>query len=89
MTTRDPRRPRTWIDSPEEQALIAPWNAGRGVRLADVRHAAEQGDDAAQHAIAYRYEHGDGVPQDSAQVARWYTRAAELHNPIALNIIGL
>ena len=24
----DPRRPLTWADSPEEQALIAPWNAG-------------------------------------------------------------
>ena len=87
---REPaRRPLTWFDSPEEQALIAPWNAGRGAPLADVRHAAEQGHDAAQHALAYRHEHGDGVPQDFAEAARWYRRAAELDNAIALNILGL
>ena len=87
---REPaRRPLTWFDSPEEQALIAPWNAGRGAPLADVRHAAEQGHIAAQHALAYRHEHGDGVPQDFAEAARWYRRAAERDNAIALNILGL
>ena len=73
----DPRRPLTWADSPEEQALIAPWNAGHGAPLADVQHAAELDNDAAQHALAYRYEHGDGVPQDFAQAARLFRLAAE------------
>ena len=85
----DPHRPLTWADSPEEQALIAPWNAGHGAPVADMQHAAELDNDPAQHALAYRYEHGDGVPQDFAEAARWYSRAAELNNPITLNILGL
>ena len=82
----DPRRPLTWADSPEEQALIAPWNAGHGAPLADVQHAAELNNDAAQHALAYRYdprrraataEHGDGVPLDVATAARKFRASAE------------
>ena len=73
----DPRRPLTWADSPEEQALIAPWNAGHGAPLADVQHAAELDNDAAQHALAYRYEHGDGVPLDVATAARKFRASAE------------
>ena len=85
---REPaRRPLTWFDSPEEQALIAPWNAGRGAPLADVRHAAEQGHDAAQHALAYRHEHGDGVDQDDAQALHWLQLAAEGGRTVGLAVL--
>ena len=41
------------------------------------RHAAEQGDAAAQHTLGIMYANGLGVPQDDAEAVRWYRLAAE------------
>ena len=81
---REPaRRPLTWFDSPEEQALIAPWNAGRGAPLADVRHAAEQGHAQGQLNLADAYHHGEGVEKNPDEAEQWYRRAAEQGHGIA------
>ena len=75
---REPaRRPLTWFDSPEEQALIAPWNAGRGAPLADVQHAAEQGHAQGQLNLADAYHHGEGVEKNPDEAEQWYRRAAD------------
>jgi TPR repeat protein len=36
-----------------------------------------------------KYENGQGVPQDYAEAARWYRKAAEQGNAIAENSLGL
>ena len=41
-----------------------------------LRHAAANGDSAAQMEIAARFAEGKGVPQDFTQAANWYQRAA-------------
>jgi TPR repeat protein len=41
------------------------------------RRAARQGGVDSQVSIAQMYEDGDGVPQNYAQAARWYKKAAE------------
>lgn len=41
------------------------------------RHAAEQGDAAAQYNLGGMYANGWGVPQDYAEAVRWYRLAAE------------
>jgi uncharacterized protein len=41
------------------------------------RQAAEQGDAAAQVALGFRYERGQGVTRDEAEAVRWYHKAAE------------
>ena len=40
--------------------------------------AAEQGHAKAQYLLGIMYHGGQGVPQDTAEAARWYRRAAEL-----------
>lgn len=42
-----------------------------------IRIAANGGHGEAQYRLGYRYELGDGVPQDYAEAARWYHKAAE------------
>jgi TPR repeat protein len=37
------------------------------------RKLAEQEDRDAQRDISWRYFHGDGVPQDGAEAAKWFT----------------
>ena len=71
------RRPLAWFASPEEQALIAPWNAGRGVPLADVRRAAEQGNGIALNILGILYFDGDGVRRNVATAARKFRASAE------------
>ena len=45
--------------------------------------AADAGDPTAQHALAYRYKQGEGVPQDRAEAARWFRLSAEQGNATA------
>lgn len=49
-------------------------SAGR--RLGKIREAAESGDAKAQYDLAEMYRHGDEVPEDSAEAAKWFERAA-------------
>ena len=47
------------------------------VDIAVVAAAAEGGDPDAQFSLGASYAEGDGIPQDDAEAARWYQRAAE------------
>src|SRR5262249_32201863 len=59
----------------------AGWGAfGRGDyqgALAGWAPPAEQGDGAMQLLVGSIYDYGQGVPQDDAEAAKWYQRAAE------------
>ena len=52
------------------------------------RRAAEQ-DNAAQFKLGVGYDNGYGVPQDYAEAARWYRRAAEQGNAVAQFRLGV
>jgi hypothetical protein len=43
----------------------------------DLRKAAEKGDHEAQFNLGERYDYGEGVPQNDAEAAGWYRKAAE------------
>jgi hypothetical protein len=49
---------------------------------------AEAGDPIAQFNLGLMYDLGDGVPQDDAEAARWYRRAAEQGVVEAQNNVG-
>ena len=42
-----------------------------------VRPLAEQGDALAQYSLGEMYDLGEGVPEDDAEAAKWYRKAAE------------
>jgi TPR repeat protein len=42
-----------------------------------VRAAAESGDAVAQHKLGMAYATGEGVPQNDAQAAAWFRKAAD------------
>lgn len=45
--------------------------------LEEIRESAEAGDADMQFNLGRKYYLGEGVPQDYAQAAKWYTKAAE------------
>ena len=45
--------------------------------LEQLRKDAEQGDATAQYQLGFRYNIGQGAPQDDAEAVRWYRLAAE------------
>ena len=58
--------------------LTAPWGFGQDPEPpTELRRQAEQGDTSAQFNLGFRYNIGQGVPQDDAEAARWYRLAAE------------
>jgi hypothetical protein len=59
-----------------QDAARAPQGAGRASTAA-ARAEAESGDPSAQFKMGVSYEYGEGVPQDYAQAAVWYRKAAE------------
>jgi TPR repeat protein len=56
--------------------------------LRDKKIAAEQGDVSAQMDVAHAYQYGKGVPQDSAEAAIWYEKAAAKGNARAQVHLG-
>jgi TPR repeat protein len=53
-------------------------------RFAELKAAAEAGDESAQLELGMRYSFGqDGAPRDLAQAAKWNRRAADQGNPTA------
>ena len=50
---------------------------------------AERGDRVAQFYVGLMYGSGQGVPQDYAEAAKWYERAADQNLPEAQNNLGL
>lgn len=61
-------------DTPEIAALSVKANAG---------------DADAQHKLGYAYDKGEGVPQDYAQAAAWYRKAAEQGHAGAQFFLGV
>jgi len=54
----------------------------------DLQLVAEQGDPEAQWDLGILYHNGEGVPQDDAQAANWFRRAAEQAYVPALSALG-
>lgn len=57
--------------------------------IAWLRLAANQGDAKAQFNLGLLYDHGRGVPQDSAEAAKWYRKAAYQRHAEAQFILGV
>src|ERR1700740_2914481 len=61
----------------------------RLIRAAEAtRIRAEKADARAQFNLASAYLYGKGVPQNHAQAARWYGKAAEQGDPLAESGMG-
>jgi TPR repeat protein len=45
--------------------------------FSDTKALAEQGDADAQNDLGVMYDNGNGVPQDHAEAAKWFRKAAE------------
>jgi uncharacterized protein len=56
--------------------------------LALARPLAEQNDPDAQLLLAWMHQHGEGVPEDMAEAAKWCRKAAELGNAKAQHNLG-
>ena len=55
--------------------------------LGSLRQRAEQGDAQAQADLRFRYDTGEGVPQDDVEAVRWYRLAADQgHAPAQSNL---
>ena len=54
-----------------------------------IKPRAEEGDATAQFFLGFMYDEGKGVPQDYAEAARWYRKAAEQGNKAAQHNLGL
>lgn len=57
--------------------------------LGEFRPLAEEGDAAAQFALGFLYERGEGVPEDAGQAVYWYRKAAGQGNPDAQYNLGV
>jgi peptidoglycan hydrolase-like protein with peptidoglycan-binding domain len=73
----DEARPRLAALSLVPEAPPALGRRDEPAEVAQLRQAAEQGDAAAQVALGFRYERGQGVTRDEAEAVRWYRMAAE------------
>jgi hypothetical protein len=71
---------------PPVSAPAAP--AIESATLDQLRQFADNGDSAAENALALRYASGDGVRQDDSEAARWFTKAAEAGNVKAQAALG-
>ncbi|SDE37713.1 SEL1-like repeat protein [Ruegeria marina] len=67
--------------------MAAPAMAQTGPQT-DLLERARSGDSEAQVALADQLRTGDGLPQNFAESAKWYARAAESGDPAALNRLG-
>jgi hypothetical protein len=56
--------------------------------IGSVQVTAQEGNAAAQFALGTRYAIGDGVPQDHAEAARWFTKAAEQGHAMAESMLS-
>lgn len=54
-----------------------------------IRPLAEQGDPDAQLMLGFMYDMGHGVPQDFAEMEKWYKRAARQGNTAAQSTVRL
>ena len=61
----------------------------RGIAVATMNLAADQGQADAQYNLGDLYDEGRGMPQDYAQAAAWPRKAAEQGDAVAQGILGL
>ncbi len=54
-----------------------------------LRTLAAQGDAAAMARLGWHYYYGEGVPKDAAEAVKWFTAAAEKHEPSGMLGLGL
>jgi len=57
--------------------------------LEDLRSCAEQGYAEAQVQLGFRYDNGEGVPEDDAEAVRWYRLSAEQGYVLAQHNLGV
>ena len=71
-----------------QAALRTPASATPASELEQLRQLAESGDANAQFTLGARYATGDGVPQDYATAAHWFTLAADQGHVVAQATLG-
>ena len=57
--------------------------------IEELKKRAEHGDSVAQNSLGFRYDTGQGVPQDYAEAVRWYRLAAEQGQAEAQTNLGI
>jgi putative methionine-R-sulfoxide reductase with GAF domain len=77
------QQPAAKAPSPASAPATAAANSFEGVR-----RLAEQGDATAQFSVGARYATGEGVPQDYAEAARWFSLAAEQGHVVSQATLG-
>jgi TPR repeat protein len=74
---------------PPAETGFSPLNAGVDTAsLAQLQEMAAHGNPAAENALGLRYATGEGVKQDEAEAARWFTKAAQHGNVTAQFRLG-
>src|SRR5215467_6097985 len=64
-----------WLGTGYEQGWFGKADSQEALKW--TRRAAKRGDPDAQNGLGQMYENGEGVPQNYAQAAKWYRKAAE------------
>ena len=78
-----PAAPAAWPGENVWQRAIRTYASGNHAAAASLVRLGELGHPTAIYEMGYLYEHGDGVPQDMAEAARWYARGAAMGEPAA------
>jgi TPR repeat protein len=71
------------VAGPHEDAYAAYTKGDYATALRLLRPLADQGDAGAQNGLGNMYTNGQGVPQDYAQAAFWYRKAARQSYAVA------
>ncbi len=53
----------------------------KALSITELQQKAQEGDDQAQLALAYRLVKGEGIDQNIKLALQWITQAADLYNP--------
>lgn len=69
--------------------IISPQSRAHTPGATSVIRAAERGRSSAQVELGFRYQLGQGVPQNYELAASWYQRAAGQGHPRAQHLLGL
>jgi TPR repeat protein len=73
---------------PFEDAQAAYGRSDHATALRLWRPLADQGNAAAQYALGFMYDRGQGVPQNHAEAAKWWRLAADQGNTFAQHNLG-
>jgi putative methionine-R-sulfoxide reductase with GAF domain len=84
-------RSKPAVGSPATAGATAPVATRRvssSLTLSELRTLANNGDAEAQWELGSRYRHGEGIPQDDVQAAKWFQLAAEQGHLASQRAIG-